>query len=264
MHGFMPAWPLFALLLFVTAADGEWGTSSRPGFADDPSERESPLHRFERSEVTLPLPAPIAVEATAAIRAQWVQVSHRLTRPHGEPVELCASNCATLERFTLVLPAVDRITTFEIHLQHGGSSTGWPTLYTVPIRIYPSNLLAPVKNWAHHNTLVVRDREGKLHRFLESEDIPFVTRMFPSTGRRPVVQLLTGDEERPRERREQKPRRTVVFTENVSDLPKILVREQPPHRHIRVEMMLLDRLTDPRAQLVLLETFRMSLNTEGM
>lgn len=254
---------LVLLLHGAASADGEWGASSARAPLCPEVENESPLHVFEQTDFSLALRMPASAGHTTRMRARWIQISARLTRLHGLPIDICSGDCPDLESFVMAPPSVDRITGFEIQVQHRDHGSQWHTLYAIPVRVYPDDLLTPIKSWARENTLIVRDRDGKLADFLQDQEVAFVTRRPGRVGRRATLELVTGDGDGIGRDDTHGRRRVVLFPEKVRDFPKIVARSDEQGERVRVEMALLDRLDTPRAQMILLETFRMSLNTEG-
>ena len=125
----------------------------------------------------------------------------------------------------------------------------------VAIRVYPADLLSPVRAWAESHALRVEDEHGSLAGFLRREQIRVADRPGPRG-----IALYAGT--RAIEKRENFPSRedesAVVFTERETELPRLLIDRTGRAAIIKVEMRIVDRLaTDPLAQKMFLEVFQL-------
>jgi hypothetical protein len=124
------------------------------------------------------------------------------------------------------------------------------------MRVYPADLLAPVRAWVQSHPLRVEDDRGSLIALLRRQQIA-IANQSESTG--PGITLYAGS--RSLQKHARLPLRdgetAVLFTERETDTPYLLVERTGRRTIVRVETRLLDRLeTDPQAQKLLLELFQ--------
>ncbi len=135
------------------------------------------------------------------------------------------------------------------------------------VKVYPKTLLDPLRVWAQHHPLIVKDRNGKLAAFLAQQAVTFRTRRFDTRTLSDVkpVYFVTGPDSSPLSNAASwntEHINIVFFHERMYNISKIKSLNTKYGTRIDVEMKLLDKLmTDPLAQKVLLEIFRMSQNT---
>ena len=132
------------------------------------------------------------------------------------------------------------------------------------MRVYPGDLLSPVRQWATSHPLRVKDDRGSLIEFLRQQQIPVVGRETEGSRDDRGVTLYAGARAF-RERALAPPRpgeAIILFTERETETPRFLVERKDGETAVTVEMRLLDRLAaDPLAQKIFLELFEV-LNNE--
>jgi len=153
------------------------------------------------------------------------------------------------------LPRVSQSSDFELRVE-SRAEDDWRPAGRVALRLYPDDLLAPLRSFAARRDLRVVEDDGQLAALLERFRIPFRERGSPPNPRRKAapVTLYAGRPAR------ETPIRSVavVFAERERGLPHLVVTELPEGKVIRVEMQLLSRLeSDPRSQQTLLEIFEL-------
>lgn len=197
-----------------------------------------------------------------AVRAQLVQLSSSLAVPiAGEidvPLAVSAEGAAAFAselELSLSLPAVRRETDFEIRFQ-----SFWPPARAefpagrIALRVYPANLLEPVRLWSESHSIRLEDDHGSVTDVLRQQRISVTTR--PGS---PDLTVYAGP--RSVEKHARQPhaggRSTIIFSERETSTPHLVVDRTGPGTTVKVEMRLLDRLaTDPLAQKIFLEAFQ--------
>lgn len=217
------------------------------------TERLEPFRYFGDRTVSVPM-AVLALEpGKLTIRADLVQLTSNLSVPIGAEVEVPLHEDSSELDLAVPLPAVDRETDFELRIWARRDHAGpWHTAGRVGLRVYPGDLLKPVRAWAKSHPLCVEDDDGSLHQFLELQGIRVTGASRTKKGR---VVLYTGET-------------VVLFTERETEIPRFVVDRTGGGAVVRIETQLLDRLaTDPLAQKTLLEAFQLleeeKLATEG-
>lgn len=163
---------------------------------------------------------------------------------------------------SIPLPAVKRETDFELRIRsRRDRDEVWQAAGRLGLRVYPGDLLSPIRNWATSHPLRVEDDHGVLSGFLRQQRIPVVggTGTWSSRAGRGVT-LFAGPQAL--RKRAHVPRREdeaiVRFTERETETPRFLIERTGRATSVAVEMRLLDRLaTDPLAQKIFLEVFQL-------
>jgi hypothetical protein len=196
------------------------------------------------------------------VRAHLVQLTSSLSIPVTSdlavPLPTIAADRDGIEiDFSLAVPAVSRETEFELRFRSRsrGDET-WQGAGRIAMRVYPADLLAPVRVWVQSHPLRVEDDRGSLIALLRRHQIA-IANQSESTG--PGITLYAGS--RSLQKHARLPLRdgetAVLFTERETDTPYLLVERTGRRTIVRVETRLLDRLeTDPQAQKLLLELFQ--------
>jgi hypothetical protein len=195
---------------------------------------------------------PLLIQAPApdglSIRAALVQLTSRLSAPAAGEIEVPLSG-PELD-LAVPLPAVSRETDFELRFR--ARRRGDPVAQSagrVALRVYPADLLDPVRAWAESHPLRVEDDHGAVIELFRRQGIPVAAP--PKPGR---VTLYAGP------RALQKVREggtAVLFTERDTGTPHLVIDRTGSGTTVCVEMRLLDRLaTDPLAQKILVEVFQ--------
>jgi len=216
-------------------------------------------HRlFGGRTVTLPVlvhaPDPDSVD----LRAVLVQLTSSLSMPVADELDVRLSGDTAAGPWldagvSLTPPEVKRESDFEIRFRsrrHGEST--WQPAGRLTVRIYPSDLLEPVREWARSHPISVQDDRGRLVEFLRRQRI----RIADQTGGGGVT-LHVGSRGKDEGRFLLHGRAAILFHERETDTPYLLVERTGPGIVMTVEARFLDRLeTDPQAQKLLLEVFR--------
>jgi hypothetical protein len=205
------------------------------------------------------------------VRAQLFQLSSRLAVPfEGElDVPIAASarpGAGFVSQFELPvpLPAVNRETDFEIRF-HASLPPGPPARAQlaagqVSLRVYPADLLEPVRAWAESHSIRLEDDDGSMTRFFRDQRISLTARPGPSD-----LTVFAGP--RSVQKRSRLPHgdsgATIVFPERETETPHLVIDRTGRGMTVNVEMRLVDRLaTDPLAQKIFLEAFQHALSID--
>lgn len=229
-----------------------------------------PYRFFGDRIATLPLVIYAPEGEAAVIQADLVQLTAALAvtvRTDLEvPLENCPRGSRILTNLVLNLPAVERETDFQLRFRsRGHGDVAWQSAGSVGVRVYPADLLSPIRAWAQSHRLWVEDDSGSMIQFLRERHIPLAPRSDAA-----VVTLLTGP--RTLQAHSGKSPRDgetlVLFTERQGEVPHLVIDRTRRGTVIKVETRLLDRLSsDPLAQKLLLEIFQhlheRALSTEG-
>jgi hypothetical protein len=231
-----------------------------------------PYRFFGDHTVTVPLLIHAPEIEGLSIRAELVQLASHLSAPVAGELEVPLSGAAAAGPgseldFTVPLPAVKRETDFELRFRsRRRGAQAWQAAGRIALRVYPADLLGPVRAWAESHPLRVEDDHGSLLELFRRHRIPVAVQ----PGHRGVT-LYAGP--RALEKRARLPlrddARAVVFTESETEIPRLLIDRTGRGTTVRVEMRILNRLaTDPLAQKVILEVFQLlrelGLSTEGV
>ena len=242
------------------------------GSLHEPQELEPVIHRFGGQEIIL----PIAVRADSLeqidLKSSLVQVTSSLAAELAVTPEMRLKpdreeRTKTRGDVKLELPVVRRETNFQLRFQaKSGSQNQWSEVGMFHIRVYPRDLLAPLKDWSQRIQLRLDDRQGILEDLLEAQDVVFVDSKAPLEKREgvPVVTMIVRDNPQA-----SLPRRplgpggaVVVFNERVKNLPKVVVTPSGAGLLVRVDLQIIQRLLeDPRAQKQLLEIVGLTSTT---
>ena len=223
----------------------------------NPSE---PYRSFGGRTVTIPLLIHAAEPKGLTLRAELVQLTSNLSAAIAGELEVPLSGRPAAGPgieldFSVVLPAVNRETNFELRFRSRRPSDGVSQAAgRIALRAYPADLLGPVRAWAQSHPLRVEDDHGAVIELFRRQKIPVAAQLGP-----PGVTLYAGA--RTLEKRARLPLRedetAVLFTERETETPHLLIDRTGHGTTVRVEMQLLDRLaTDPLAQKILLEVFQ--------
>ncbi len=216
--------------------------------------------------------APLPVELMAplpctGLKIRFVQVSARLSMPLGEDKVVNDESCAGYT-WQPTLPVVKREIVIRLQMFYRNEQGRWQDLWQSSlVKVYPKTLLDPLRVWAQHHPLIVKDRNGKLAAFLAQQAITFRTRRFDTrtlSDIKPVYFVTDPDSSKLSGTASWNTEyvNIVFFHERIYNISKIKSLNTKHGTRIDVEMKLLDKLTtDPLAQKVLLEIFRMSQNT---
>jgi hypothetical protein len=206
-----------------------------------------------------------------SLRAQLVQLTSELAVPIGAEREVSLPrdvppNTGIEIEFSIPLPAVKRETDFELRFRSRRDRDGvWHAGGRIPLRVYPGDLLGPVRQWATSHPLRVKDDQGSLIEFLRQQRIPVAGGEIQDFRDDRGVTLYAGA----RAFRERAPaplrqgEAIVLFAERETETPRFLIERKDGGTAVTVEMRLLDRLAaDPVAQKIFLEVFEV-LNNEA-
>jgi len=258
------------LALVVTLASGaSAGSSGSPALVVPQTSRFEPYRYFGDRTVAVPLVVHAPEPDGLSLLAQLVQLTSDLAVPIGAerdvPLPKDASPRPGIEiALSIPLPAVKRETDFELWMRSRRDREDvWHAAGRIALRVYPGDLLGPVRRWAEAHPLRVEDDHGTLIEFLRQQEIPVAGGIpGPRDGRR--VTLYAG--ERALRKRAAVPLRQdeaiILFTERQTGTPRFLIERTGRGTAVTVEMRLLDRLAaDPAAQKIFLEVFEV-LNDE--
>ena len=258
----------FALVGALALASGvSAGSFGDPALVIPRSAPLEPYRFFGDQTVAAPLLVHAREPEDLSLRAQLVQLTSDLAVPIGAEIDVPlprdVSPRPRLEiELSIPLPAVKRETDFEIRFRfRRGPEKVWAAAGRIALRVYPADLLGPVRSWATSHPLRVVDDHGLLIGFLREQRIPVVgvTATRGSRAGRGVTlyagpQALRKGAHGPLREDEA----IVLFTERQTEVPRFLIERTGGGTRVAVEMRLLDRLaTDPLAQKIFLEVFEL-------
>lgn len=259
----------FALVFVLALGSGAAaGSVGGPALVIPRSNPFEPYRFFGDRTVAVPLLVHSPEPEGLSLRAQLVQLTSDLAVPIGGALEVPlprdGSPRTRIEtEISIPLPAVNRETDFELRIRSRRDRDGvWDAAGRIALRVYPADLLGPVRHWATSHPLRVEDDRGLLIGFLRQQRIPVVG-VTETRGARAVrgVTLYAGPQAL--RKRASVPRREddaiVLFTERQTETPRFLIERTGRGTTVAVEMRLLDRLaTDPLAQKIFLEVFELA------
>lgn len=248
---------IVALSLGPAASAESFGSLALVTPRANPSE---PYRFFGNRTVTVPVLIHAPEPEGLTIRAVLVQLTSNLSSPVAGELEVPLSARPAADPgieldLSVAVPAVNRETGFELRFRsrrHGDRA--WQAAGRIALRVYPVDLLSPVRAWAQSHPLQVEDDHGSLIELFRQQRIPLaghsgprgVTLYAGSRALQKRAQLPLGDDET-----------VVLFTERETETPHLLIDRTGRGTTMSVEMRLLDRLAaDPLAQKIILEVFQ--------
>ncbi len=225
-----------------------------------------PYRCFGDRTVAVPLLIHAPEPEKLTLRAELVQLTASFSVPIGGELEVplprYPSPPSGIEvDLSVVLPAVRQETDFELRIRSRWDGDGdWQAAGRIALRVYPDDLLNPVRSWAKSHPLRVDDDHWSLIQFLRQQSIPVVgdgRQAF--TGSRGVTVYAGARALRKHALFPQRGDETAVFfTERQTDTPRLVIERIGRATAVTVEMRILDRLaTDPLAQKIFLEVFQL-------
>lgn len=260
---------LIRLLIFilVTAApiyaeepDGSVFVDLGSGFSDP----ERVEHVFGGQSIPLSVIVYGAPNARSSLKGRLFQVTQALAVPLGGDIEIASdlefsSGVRREVKFGLALPVVKRETDFElpvfVRFRPGAS---WRKTGSLRLRVYPADLLKPLRDWADRQPLRLHDATGKLEAFLKAQGIAYLDLTARSLQRSndPEVALVAGGEDglALAKREADKGKVVVAFRERVVTIPRVETKPWGKGFLVTVEFEMLDSLpTHPNVQKAFLE-----------
>lgn len=265
--------PIGAVVLALALAFAS-GAAARPlgspALVTPRASRVEPYRFFADQTATVPLLVHAPEAKGLALHAQLVQLASGFAIPIGPAIDVPLPTDASLSpgveiELFIPLPAVKRETGFELRLRSRRGRDGvWHAAGRIPLRVYPGDLLSPVRQWATSHPLRVKDDQGSLIEFLRQQQIPVVGGETQGFRNDRGATLYAGA--RAFRERALAPLRQgeaiLLFAERETETPRFLVERKNGGTAVTVEMRLLDRLAaDPLAQKIFLELFEV-LNNE--
>jgi hypothetical protein len=265
--------PVAAVALALVLAFGTGAAARSPGSPASVTRRADrldPYRFFADRTVTMPLLVHAPDPRGLVLYAQLVQLTSDFAVPIGAAVEVPVPTDeppgpGVEIELSIPLPPVKRETDFELRFNARRGRDGvWHAAGRVPLRVYPGDLLSPVRRWATAHPLWVKDDRGALIEFLRQQQIPVASAETQNLRDGRGVTLYAGH--RAFGERALGPLRQgeaiVLFAERETETPRFLVERSGGGTAVTVEMRLLDRLAaDPLAHKIFLELFEV-LNTE--
>jgi len=268
-----PSKPVGAVALALVLAFVSGAAARSPGSPASVTPRASrvePYRFFADRTVAVPLLVHAPEPEGLALHAELVQLTSGFAVPIGAPLDVplptggSPSPGVEIE-LSIPLPAVKRETDFELRFRSRRGGDGvWHAAGRVPLRVYPGDLLSPVRQWATAHPLRVKDDQGSLIEFLRQQKIPVAGGETQGVRGDRGVTLYAGA--RAFRERALTPlaqgEAIVLFAERETETPRFLVERKGEGMAVTVEMRLLGRLAaDPLAQKIFLELFEV-LNNE--
>jgi hypothetical protein len=236
------------------------GTPGARAFVTVRHDPDEPHRFFGGRTVTMPLTIHVQERNGLAIRVQLVQLTTRLAMPAGHDITVplpahAATPSAVDLDLPLQLPAVERETDFELRFTISASGDPVPQPGgRIALKVYPGDLLAPVRAWAQSRPVRVEDDRGLVTAFLEDQRIPIAAGPGP---RGVTIYAGTRALQKHSHNLPRDGETAVLFLERESDTPTLVVDRTGTGTIVQLEMRILERLpTDPLAQKILLDVFR--------
>ncbi len=232
-------------------------------------EPEPFVHYFGGQEITLPIAVQTSSREQINLRANLTQVTFSLKAEHNVIPEISPpldqeDRAGADREVKLELPTVQRETDFQLSFQAQTASQDlWSEAGLFHIRVYPDNLLAPLKTWSQKVQLRLDDREGILEEFLTAQDVVFVDSKAQMEKREgvPIVTMIVRNIQKVSlPRRPLAPQTSIiVFNEQVANVPKVVVTPFGTGQLIQVDLRIIKQLSeDPRVQKQFLEIIRLA------
>jgi hypothetical protein len=228
--------------------------AARPG----PSE---PLRFFGGRTVRVPLLVHAADVEGLSVRAELVQLSSSLAAPVAGEIEVpvvaatqSTTGPASEIELSVPLPAVSRETDFELrfrsfHLPERVARAAG----RVALRVYPADLLEPVRVWAESHAIRLEDQHGSVTELFRQQRVAVT-----QSGQADLTVYAASQADRARTvPRHGGDQAAILFVERQTASPHLVVDRIGRRTTVSIEMHLLDRLaTDPLAQKIFLEAFQ--------
>ena len=222
-------------------------------------DRES-QHYFAGEIMTLPLVIYGYAKDAVDVKAQLYYRTASSLAMAGEPMttlsqrELPGQGILHYD-FSMTLPDVKRASDMQLNFfAKTVQEKEWHTTGEFPLKVYPNNLLDPVRAWAQEQPVRLDDPQGKLREFLDAQKIPYLESKAVSLKglKQPRVILRTG---RPKhEEPLAKDEIVVHFKEEEEGLPAVIVEPFGLGIKVDVQMKLIDELkASAQAQATFLE-----------
>lgn len=214
---------------------------------------------------TVEMPVPLFPSFAGRLRGQLFERASAVARPIGPRVEVgvdgAGGEAGWPPRLDVALPSVRQPADFELRVEiRPESADAWHSAGRMPLRLYPEDLLAPLRRFSESHRIRVVEDHGELGAFLREQQIAFTSRGdAPRPAKGPGVTLYAGaSAERAAREPTPSPGDIVIFRERQPGLPHLAIEEHGPGSRITVEMQLLRRLSsDPRAQQTFVEIFEL-------
>ena len=234
-----------------------------------PQEAGPAVHYFGGQEITLPIAVQTSSREQIHLKANLTQVTFSLTAQHNIIPEITPpldqeDRPRADREVTLELPTVQRETDFHLSFQAQTASQNlWSEAGFFRIRVYPEDLLAPLKTWSQKVQLRLDDGEGILGDLLEIQDVAFVDSRALMEKREgvPIVTMIVKNTQKiSLPRRPLAPHNSIiVFNEQVTNIPKVVVTPFGEGQLILVDLQIIKQLSeDPRAQKQFLEIIQLA------
>jgi hypothetical protein len=220
-----------------------------------------PLRFFGGRTVSVPLVLHTTQLEGLSVRAELVQLSASLAAPVAGQIDVPfalparpAVSPASELVLSVSLPVVRRETDFELRFRsfQPGERVG-RAAGRVALRVYPADVLEPVRVWAESHAIRLEDDHGAVTELFRQQ------RIAVTESGHPHLTVFAGSRST---RGRTIPRHgsglaAIFFTEREAATPHLVVERTGEKTTVTVEMYLLDRLaTDPLAQKMFLEAFR--------
>jgi hypothetical protein len=217
--------------------------------------------------VTVPLIVHLPTREGLTVLAELVQLSSTLAVPIAGGVDVPlgvsvpeAGATSELE-LSVALPAVTRETDFELRFRSfRPPDRVAQTAGRVELRVYPANLLEPVRVWAESHSIRLEDDQGSVTEVFREQRIAVALGPGPSDL---TVYVEPRSAQKPSRLPRADGRPAIILAEREKATPHLVVDRTSRGTTVTVEMRLLDRLaTDPLAQKIFLEAFQYAAITD--
>jgi hypothetical protein len=226
-----------------------------------------PLARVEHVFGGRPFAVPIVLHGAPGgavdLQGRWFLRAPALAAPVGDFIAIASGARMRTSRLELsvemTVPAVERESTLELIVflrPHGGDA--WRRAGSLSVRVYPRDLLEPLRRLSERQPLRVRDGAGAFARFLQAQGVAFVdlnARVLEPLDS-PALTLLAGgaDDLTLAKERARRGEAVIVFREREVGFPRIELARWGLGSVTIVQLPVGDRLlVDPQAQKDFLE-----------
>lgn len=173
-------------------------------------------------------------------------------------MEVKSGFCLRDKPTILPLPELKKEVELVIQILEKKANGDWSVSKQIPIKIYPKNILDPLRKLTEKHSIVVYDNDRKLTKFLEQKKINHIVGFGTLLGT--PMALFSGVDYPEKYLQGSSLKTAIIFHEKVIDLPQIRVLSNQNKTRVYVEMKILNRLaTSPLVQKALMKIFQLAL-----
>lgn len=259
------------ILILVTAAPlyaGEPDGSVFVNIGAGVSNSVRVQHVFGGRSISLSVIVYGTPNVRSSLKGRLFQLTHGLAVPVGGDIEIASdieftSGIRRQLTFGLTVPAVERETNFElsVFLRVRPGAT-WRKAGSLGLRVYPADVLRPLRDWAQRQSLRLHDATGKLEAFLKMQGIAYLdlkSRPLQESSKPGITLIAGGPDGLALAKREaEQDEVVIVFQERVSTIPRVEAKRWGAGALVTVELEMLDGLRHPNVQKAFLEIIELA------